>query len=32
MQPEDVAETIFYVAKLPPRAAIPELQMMPTYQ
>ncbi len=32
MQPEDVAETIFYVAKLPARAAIPELQMIPTYQ
>jgi len=32
LQPEDVAETILYVAKLPPRAAIPELHMMPTLQ
>lgn len=32
LQPEDVAETILYVAKLPPRAAIPEVQMMPTLQ
>jgi serine 3-dehydrogenase (NADP+) len=32
LQPEDVAETILYVAKLHPRAAIPELQMMPTVQ
>ena len=30
--PEDVAETVLYVAKLPPRAAIPELHMMPTVQ
>ncbi len=32
LQPEDVAETILYVAKLPPRAVIPELQLMPTFQ
>ena len=32
LQPEDVAETILYVAKLPPRAAIPELHLMPTLQ
>src|SRR3984885_585105 len=32
LQPEDVAETILFVAKLPPRAAIPELHMMPTLQ
>jgi serine 3-dehydrogenase (NADP+) len=32
LQPEDVAETILYVAKLPPRAAIPELHLMPTFQ
>jgi serine 3-dehydrogenase len=32
LQPEDVAETILYVSKLHPRAAIPELQMMPTVQ
>ena len=31
LQPEDVAEAILAVAKLPPRAAIPELQLMPTY-
>jgi NADP-dependent 3-hydroxy acid dehydrogenase YdfG len=30
LQPVDVAETILAVAKLPPRAAIPELQVMPT--
>ncbi len=30
--PEDVAEAIFYVARLPLRAAIPELQMMPSFQ
>jgi serine 3-dehydrogenase len=30
--PEDVAETILHVAKLPPRAVIPELQLMPTFQ
>jgi serine 3-dehydrogenase len=32
LQPEDVAETILHVAKLPPRASIPELQLMPTFQ
>jgi serine 3-dehydrogenase len=32
LQPEDVAEAILYVAKLPPRAAIPELHMMPSFQ
>jgi serine 3-dehydrogenase (NADP+) len=32
LQPEDVAEAIFFVAKLPSRAVIPELQMMPTFQ
>ena len=30
--PEDVAETVLYIAKLPPRAAIPELHMMPSVQ
>jgi serine 3-dehydrogenase len=30
MQPEDVAEVVVSVAKLPPRAAIPEIQMLPT--
>jgi NADP-dependent 3-hydroxy acid dehydrogenase YdfG len=30
LQPQDVAETILFVAKLPPRAAVPELQIMPT--
>ena len=30
LQPEDVAEVILSVAKLPARAAIPELQIMPT--
>ena len=32
LQPEDVAETILFVAKLPPRAVIPELQLIPTFQ
>jgi len=32
LRPEDVAETILHVAKLPPRAAIPELHLMPTFQ
>jgi serine 3-dehydrogenase len=32
LQPADVAETILHVAKLPPRAAIPELHLMPTFQ
>jgi NADP-dependent 3-hydroxy acid dehydrogenase YdfG len=32
LQPEDVAETILHVAQLPPRAAIPELHLMPTFQ
>jgi serine 3-dehydrogenase len=29
LQPEDVAETVLYVAKLPARASIPELQLLP---
>lgn len=31
LQPEDVAEVVLSVAKLPPRAAVPEMQLMPTY-
>jgi NADP-dependent 3-hydroxy acid dehydrogenase YdfG len=31
LQPEDVAEAVLYVAKLPPRAAVPEMQILPTY-
>lgn len=31
LQPQDVAEAILAVAKLPERAAVPELQLMPTY-
>ena len=31
LQPEDVAEAIVAVAKLPARAAVPELQILPTY-
>jgi NADP-dependent 3-hydroxy acid dehydrogenase YdfG len=31
LQPEDVAEVILSVAKLPVRAAVPEIQLMPTY-
>jgi NADP-dependent 3-hydroxy acid dehydrogenase YdfG len=30
MQPEDVAELILSIAKLPPRAAVPEVQILPT--
>jgi serine 3-dehydrogenase (NADP+) len=30
LQPEDVAEAVLFAAKLPPRAAVPELQLMPT--
>jgi NADP-dependent 3-hydroxy acid dehydrogenase YdfG len=32
LQAEDVAETILYIAKLPPRAVIPELHMQPAVQ
>jgi serine 3-dehydrogenase (NADP+) len=32
LQPEDVAETILYIAKLPARAAIPELHLVPASQ
>jgi NADP-dependent 3-hydroxy acid dehydrogenase YdfG len=31
LQPEDVAEVVVSVAKLPERAAVPEMQIMPTY-
>ena len=31
LQPEDVAETILYVSKLPPRAVIPELHLLPAF-
>jgi serine 3-dehydrogenase len=30
LQPEDVAEMVLAIAKLPARAAVPELQLMPT--
>ncbi len=30
LRPEDVAEAIVAVAKLPPRACVPEMQLMPT--
>jgi len=30
LQAEDVAEAVLFVAKLPPRAAVPELQLLPT--
>jgi serine 3-dehydrogenase (NADP+) len=29
LQPEDVAATVLFIANLPPRASIPELQIMP---
>ena len=31
LQPADVAEVVLAVAKLPPRAVVPEMQIMPTY-
>jgi len=31
LRPEDVAEAILSVAKLPPRAVVPEMQILPTY-
>jgi serine 3-dehydrogenase len=31
LQPEDVAEVVLSVAKLPARAVVPELQILPTY-
>jgi len=30
LQSEDVAEAVLYVAKLPPRATVPEMQLLPT--
>jgi NADP-dependent 3-hydroxy acid dehydrogenase YdfG len=31
LQPVDVAECALSIAKLPPRAVVPEIQLMPTY-
>jgi NADP-dependent 3-hydroxy acid dehydrogenase YdfG len=31
LKPEDVAEMIISIAKLDPRVAVPEVQIMPTY-
>jgi NADP-dependent 3-hydroxy acid dehydrogenase YdfG len=31
LKPEDVAEVVLHIAKLPPRAAVPEVQVLPTY-
>jgi NADP-dependent 3-hydroxy acid dehydrogenase YdfG len=31
LQPEDVAEAVLSVAKLPARAVAPEMQLLPTY-
>ena len=31
LQPEDVAAAVVAVAKLPPRAVVPEMQLLPTY-
>jgi serine 3-dehydrogenase len=30
LQPDDVADAVMFVAKLPPRAVVPEMQIMPT--
>jgi NADP-dependent 3-hydroxy acid dehydrogenase YdfG len=32
LQPEDVAETILYISKLPPRASVPEIHLLPAFQ
>lgn len=31
LRPEDVAEVVLSIAKLPPRAVVPEVQILPTY-
>lgn len=31
LKPANVAEVVLHIAKLPPRAAVPEVQVMPTY-
>ena len=31
MQPEDIADMVLAIAKLPPRAVVPEMQILPTY-
>lgn len=31
LQPEDVADVVIAIAKLPPRAVVPEMQLLPTY-
>ena len=31
LQPEDIAAAVLAVAKLPPRAVVPEMQILPTY-
>ena len=31
LRPEDVAETVLAVARLPPRVCVPEMQIVPTY-
>ena len=31
LQPEDIAEAALAVAQLPPRAVVPEMQLLPTY-
>ena len=31
LQPEDIAEAVLSVAQLPPRAVVPEMQLLPTY-
>jgi NADP-dependent 3-hydroxy acid dehydrogenase YdfG len=31
LQPEDVAETILYISKLPPRVVVPELHLLPAF-
>ena len=31
LQPEDVAELVLSIAKLPPRAVVPEVQLAPTH-
>jgi NADP-dependent 3-hydroxy acid dehydrogenase YdfG len=31
LQPEDVADMVIAIAKLPPRAVVPVMQLLPTY-
>jgi NADP-dependent 3-hydroxy acid dehydrogenase YdfG len=32
LKPEDLGETVVFVANMPPHVSIPEMWIMPTYQ